>query len=93
MGIIVFSWEISRWKKKIKVHVSFCIRILFSFWVLRKKKLFMSPVPPFSLSLVSPLLSLCAKNESTKEWMANVYGEEDSYSLQAFESFRLYSFK
>lgn len=38
-------------KKKFKVYVAFSIHIFFSFWVLRKKKLFMSPVPPFSLSL------------------------------------------
>lgn len=47
--------------KKKKVYVSFCIHIFFSFWVLRKKKLFMSPVPSFSLSCFSLSLPLCQK--------------------------------
>lgn len=55
--IIIFSWEASRWKKKIKFYVSFCIHVFFSFQFLRKKKLFMSPVPPFSLSLSFLLFS------------------------------------
>lgn len=80
-------------EKKIKVYVPFCIHIFFLFWVLRKKKLFMSPVPPFSLSHFSLSLSLCAKNENTKGWMANVYREEETYFLQVFKSFQLYSFK
>lgn len=64
--------------------------VFLSFWVLRKKKLLMSPVPAL-LSLVS--LFLCAKNENSKGLMANVYREEEMYSLQVFEFFQLYSSK
>lgn len=61
--------------------------VFLSFWVLRKKKLFMSPVPAFALSRFSLSLPLCQKNENTKGWMANVYREEEMYSLQVFEFF------
>lgn len=66
--------------------------VFLSFWVLRKKKLLMSPVPAL-LSLVSLFLFLCDKNENSKGLMANVYREEEMYSLQVFEFFQLYSSK
>lgn len=79
-----FLMKAKKKKKKFMSPSVFTFSFHFGFWE-RSNYLCLQFLP--SLSLVSLFLSLCAKNKKTKGWMANVYREEETYSLQFFESF------
>lgn len=77
-------------RKKFKVYVSFCIPFILGFE--KEEIIHVSSSCLRSLSFLS-FSSSVPKNENTKGWMANVYREEEMYSLQVFEFFQLHSSK
>lgn len=60
--------------------------VFLSFWVLRKKKLFMSPVPAFALSRFSLSLPLCQKMRIQRDGWQMFIGKRRC-SLSRFLSF------